>query len=71
MSVSKFSSSLTLVFDPKYTSDSLRKDVQRIIVTLLGRRLYRSDEKETKKTKKLKSRTKEIERFLGVVLQKE
>jgi len=52
--------------DPKYTSDSSRKDMQRIIVASLGRRLYRSDEKETKqkkkkkKKKKLKLRTKEI-----------
>ncbi|QCD82005.1 hypothetical protein DEO72_LG2g2337 [Vigna unguiculata] len=52
MSVSKLSSSLPLIFDPKYTSNSSRKYVQRIIVTSLGRRLYRSDKKETKKNKK-------------------
>jgi len=57
---------------PKYTSDSSRKDMQRIIVASLGRRLYKYNKKETKKkAKKLKSRTKEIERFLVVVLRKE
>ena len=47
--VSKSSPSLPLILDPKYTLDSSRKDMQRIIVASLERRLYRSDEKETKK----------------------
>jgi len=43
--------------------------VQRVIVASLERRLYKYDEKETKR--KLKSIKKEIERFLVVVLRKE
>jgi len=43
---------MPLILDLKYTSDSSRKDVQRIIVASLERRLYISDDKETKKNKK-------------------